>query len=427
MTIHDPYKGNILIEKLGEIKSRKDISKFLTYLPQMPPQNIGQFPKHIRLHMLQDIRDIHLPSLNEARVSESIDLMLRQSYKYRDPKLASTWRNLYSSNITDDTNFLIAPPMALGVLGLPGVGKTQSIKRSLSAYRQIITHEKFPNIINNFNQVSYISVDVPSSGKAEDLAVNLMNAWDQAMFYYVEGYIPRFTESLNKTKYNGTRMLEEWRQVATHHFLGLLHLDEAQNFFSIPSLKKRNAKNSSNEPLKLSIREDTCLKWVLSLTNTWQIPVVFSCTPDGMGALTNRFSNLQRFSSYGLHQLKRFESKEDPDFITFLTTLLKYQYVKSPLTEISQIDEVLIQLSGGIQRIIIALWVAAHRIAFERKDDDTLKVSDFINAAKIHLSAIAPAIKALNSGIPSEMNIYEDMLGNEEFWDSFWNSITSMD
>lgn len=425
MTYHDPYKGNILIEKLGEIKSRKEISKFLTYLPKLPPENIGLFPRHIRLHMLQDVRDLHITSLNEARIAESIDLMLRQSYKYRDPKLASTWRNLYSNN--DNANCLIAPPMALGVLGLPGVGKTQSVKRSLSCYRQIINHAKFPNIINSFNQVSYISVDVPSSRKTEDLAVNLMNAWDQAMSYYVEGYIPRFTESLNKTKYDGNRMLEEWRQVATTQYLGLLHLDEAQNFFSIPSLKKRNTDKSRGEPLKLSIKEDACLKWVLSLTNTWKIPIAFSCTPDGMNALTSRFSNLQRFSSYGLHQLKRFERTDDPDLKIFLSSLFKYQYVKNPLTETSQIAEVIIQLSAGIQRVIIALWVAAHRIAFEREDDDSLRVNDFIHAAKIHLSAIAPAIKALNSGVPSEMYIYEDMLGNEEFWDSFWNSILSMD
>lgn len=425
MTYYDPYKGNILIEKLGKIKSRKEISEFLTYLPSFPPKNIEKIPKHIRMHMVQDIRDLHITSLNEARIAESIDILLRQSYKYRDPKLAKTWSSLYSSN--NNESILIAPPMALGVLGLPGVGKTQTIKRKLSSYQQIITHSKFPNIINSFTQVSYLSVDVPPEGKTVELAKNLMNAWDQAMYKTNEDYQPRFTDSINKTNNDGKKMLEEWRKVATSHFLGVLHLDEAQNFFPIESLKKRNSNKSNGDALTLSIKEDECIKWVLNLTNTWQIPIVLSCTPDGMKVITSRFSTLQRFTSYGFHQLSRFETKDDPEYRIFLSTLFKYQYVKNPLTEIKQIDEVLIQLSGGIQRVMIALWVAAHRIAFERGNDDNLLVNDFICAAKLHLSAIALAIKALNSGIPSEMNMYEDMLGDELFWESFWNSINPVD
>jgi len=37
-----------------------------------------------------------------------------------------------------------------------------------------------------------------------------------------------------------------------------------------------------------------------------------------------------------------------------------------------------------------------------------------------------PAIGALNSGVSLEMHMYEDMLDNEAFLDSFWNSIISM-
>ena len=53
-----------------------------------------------------------------------------------------------------------------------------------------------------------------------------------------------------------------------------------QNLFKIPSLEKRR-KVKINESLELSIVEDALLKWILSLTNTWQIPVLFNGTPDG--------------------------------------------------------------------------------------------------------------------------------------------------
>ena len=111
MTPFDPYQGNILVEKLGQIKSRKEISTFLTYLPKLPPNNVESIPRHIRLHMLQDVRDLHIPSLNEARLSESMDLMLRQSYKYRDPKDNSTWSNIYAS--APEKKTITAPPMVM--------------------------------------------------------------------------------------------------------------------------------------------------------------------------------------------------------------------------------------------------------------------------------------------------------------------------
>ena len=427
MTPFDPYQGNILVEKLGQIKSRKEISTFLTYLPKLPPNNVESIPRHIRLHMLQDVRDLHIPSLNEARLSESMDLMLRQSYKYRDPKDNSTWSNIYAS--APEKKTITAPPMVMGVSGHAGVGKTQSIRHSLSGYRQIIIHEKFPRVVNELIQVVWISIDVPSSGRSEHLAMNLMNAWDHALASHLDSYAPRFTEDLRKSRLDGPRMLNDWRKVATSHFLGILHLDEAQNLLPIKSLKERNANKSGREqPLKLSIKEIECLKWILSLSNTWNLSVMISCTPDGINAFNSRFSNLQRFISFGLHTLKRFESADDPQFKdVFFPCLFKYQFVKDKLVDINQVGKIVIQLSGGIQRIIIALWIAAHRVAFEREKNDALQIDDFIDATKIYLAPLATAIKAINSGEPSQMSAYEDMIGDEGFWDAFWNSVAFLD
>jgi len=60
---------------------------------------------------------------------------------------------------------------------------------------------------------------------------------------------------------------------------------------------------------------------------------------------------------------------------------------------------------------------------FEQKDSDNLLKEDLIEAAKTYLAPIAPAIKALNSGEPALISAYEDMIGDEGFWDAFWNSV----
>lgn len=73
---HDPYADNLLTQGLGPIRSRQELSKLLLELPPKPPTNISQIPRHVRLHMLMSLRDLHLPSVEELRLHESIDLML---------------------------------------------------------------------------------------------------------------------------------------------------------------------------------------------------------------------------------------------------------------------------------------------------------------------------------------------------------------
>ena len=58
----DPYAGNILTQHLGPILSREQALAKLRLVPAVPGDMSG-VPKHIRLHMLMVVRDLHLPSL----------------------------------------------------------------------------------------------------------------------------------------------------------------------------------------------------------------------------------------------------------------------------------------------------------------------------------------------------------------------------
>lgn len=419
----DPYAGNILIQGLGPILSRKEATTFLTYLPPAPKRLDG-VPKHVRLHMLSSILDLHLPDVPGVRLQASIDLMLRQGYRYRNPDSPQTWRSISGTPYAHKTPR--APAMAAADMGIPGVGKTQAAIRALSYYPEVIRHESFPRLVNGLNQMVWMSVDVPSSGRAEDLADNLMREWDTKMAACIPNYDPRFAETLSRVRRDGIRMLDEWRQVAVSHFLGVLHLDEVQNFFQISTLERRRKRTNSDGYLELSIVEDRCLKWILNLLNTWQIPVLVSGTPDGIAALTKRMSNTQRISTGGFHKFSHFESAQDKEFRNiYLPRLAKYQYVAKKLEVTDELAELLIELSGGVKRILIALWIAAHKIAFERDTDDLL-LDDFRRAAATYLAPLAPAVAALRSGSPKRLAQYEDLLTKADgFWASFWGEITA--
>jgi hypothetical protein len=272
-------------------------------------------------------------------------------------------------------------------------------------------------MVGPHQQLVWLSVDVPASGRAVDLAANLMRALDKA----TGGN--RFSADLAKERRDGMRMLDSWRQVASAHFLGILHLDEVQNFFKLASLKRRNKRNGANDAPELSIVEDQCLKWILTLMNTWQVPLLLSGTPDGIGALTRRLSNTERIVTSGYHPFHPFNSADDPTFRElFLKPLGRYQLVQNKLAIDDELAKLVIEVTGGIQRLIVALWIAANRIALERNKGD-LRLADFKKAAATYLAPVAPAIAALRSKNPERMSRYEDLLPRDgAFWAQFWSS-----
>lgn len=427
----DPYAGNILISPLGPILAPEQALTLLTNLPPLPPDP-SAVPKHARLHHLMVVRDLHIPSQEELRLQQTVDLIIRQGLRYRDPSRATTWATIAGEqrpNLGPSASTLPsrlpprAPAMAAAVAGASGVGKSEAIIRTFdSCYpSQVIVHPRFPRMAASHVQVVYLSVDVPGSGRTADLADTLMRAWDEIFARAIADHVPRFEQTLARQARNGPRMLAEWRQVASAHFLGILHLDEVQNFFKIDALQKRRSSKAPPNSFQLSLVEDQCLKWVLTLTNTWQIPLLFSGTPDGIGAMTNRLATLQRITSAGYHRFDPFPSYTDSAYRQFMKVLGRYQYTKRTL-DVEIVMQIVFDLTAGVHRIIIALWIGAHRIAFERRDDE-LRPADFQTAATTFLAPLAPAVKALLSGSPDAVRMFEDLKPGETFWEAFWSTM----
>lgn len=420
----DPYAGNTLTAHLGPILSPEAVARQLTFLPQSPT-GIAAVPKHIRIHHLMQLRDIHIASQEDLRLQQTVELMIRQSYRYRDPLSPQTWTFISGEKVAHQT--VRAPAMIASGVGHSGAGKTEGVLRCLGLYpHQIICHSTFPKIDGAHHQVVWQSVDVPSTGRSADLAANLMTSWEQTMEKHAPDLVGRFSATLNRERRDGQKMLDEWRQVALAHFLGILHLDEVQNFFKLPSLAKRRNKNATPTDIELSIVEDQCLKWILSLSNTWQIPVLLTGTPDGVGALTKRMANIQRFVTCGYHHYRHFENADDPSYANgFVEQFARYQLVAEPLKVTQELLELILVLTGGIQRLIVALWIAAHRVAFERPNGDDLRIEDFQKAADTYLAPLAPAVAALRSKDPRLMARYEDLVRRDDnYWSTFWESMS---
>jgi AAA domain len=423
MSYEDPYPNNCLNAALGPYLSQEQILR--THLERLPriPAEITEIPRYVRMHFLMRLSDAHFPSSQDIETFTTIDLALRSSYGRRNPCEARTWAVIGKERPRLDGGH---PAKLIAVVGIPGTGKSQLIYAARSLYpSQVITHESFPNITGPFAQLAHLSINIPASGKLSDLARTLMLASDRAMG------TERFAEVLGRTRPDASALFDEWLQFAESRFLGILHLDEVQNFFKFETLKKRSKKSNDDRP-KLRIADDTALKRILTLSNTSDFVLVLSGSPDGMAALQTRLSTAGRFVVGGWHELHVFADSNDQRFRgTFLKPMLRFQYVRDKLVDSDDLAITIIELTGGVPRFIIALWIAAHRVAFARHASsdlqvDDLRIDDLKIAARLYFTPIEPAIRALRSRDPALMRQYEDLLPDDTmFWSGFWSQMST--
>ncbi len=217
-------------------------------------------------------------------------------------------------------------------------------------------------------------------------------------------------------------MLWELMQVLASSFVGIVHIDEVQNFFKIPSLRQRtSAKSRVSERAPLRVAEDFALKSVLGLLTQYRIPFIFSGTPDGMAALGMRLSTAQRLSKGGRYVLQPISSVSDRFLDTLMKALIRYQWVATPIKDSPDLRKLVLELTAGVPRIIIALWMMAHRKAFdERRDELTAEILK--GTMDSFLSPLKPAVEALRTGNPEALSEYEDLLPRR---DGVWAALNS--
>lgn len=413
----DPYAGNVLIKRLDPIPSPYDVLTDLTKRPRLPPDLQGM-PRHLRIHWLMDVRGFHFPSLVEQRMASAIDLMIRQNYKRNDPSNPKIWARISAEEEAGFRDVPSAPSLAACAEGIAGVGKTATAVLCLERYRQTIPHESFPGTNKGLLQIVWLSVAVPPSGTAWDLVRRLMQAFKDATgTNRFDAWLTRTVRPSN----SDMRALDEWLHAASTSFLGLLHLDEVQNLFRLASLRKRKSAKGS-EPVELAIVEDKLLKWILDTINAGRFALLLTGTPDGVGALSKRLATQQRVISGGYFQFEPLAvpSREEDVASSFFGVLAAYQYVDKPIKVDLELVKVIIELTAGIQRVVMALWMAAHRVAFDRNKGDLLS-QDFVQAAQTWLAPLAPAIAAYRKKDFKQMANFEDLVvGDTPFWRKLW-------
>lgn len=400
------FSGNPLIEALGPIQTESEIRDRMARTPPLPtPEEVSR--RELAMHRLNSLKELNVVTVDALKIGLTVSIAVREGYRYRHPADPKTTALIRGRPLAGD---LPETPM-VSIVSVSGMGKSRAISRALaSQFEQIIEHPTYPGVVGTFDQLVYLKVDVPGTGKLIDLARALMIETDRVLG------TEEFNEMLSLRKPAPMAMFNAWLRVARRQSLGMLALDEINNLFKPEPRKVRLAKVGRAAAPVLRLVEEETLRCMLTIANTWRIPLVFLSTPEGMEAMSSRFAVAQRMCLDGHHHIRFPHSAEDANTLgLYLPALQNYQYLPKPLKIGPAEAGELFELTGFVPRILFAAWRLGQRVALEA-GSRSFTMDHIRLAMQTYLAPLQAPIAALQSNDPMRMRRYQDLLPPEGFW-----------
>lgn len=384
---------NPLLDAIGEVLNDAELARVLFKVPNI---NLNCEPKRW-IYEIQGLHKLFVPEPLMIELARQIDVMIRSQLEVRLPNSRETNAEIYSLR-----DILEMPDIPRGMLltALSGQGKTTTIQRCMSRYRQVTFHDRLPGYLGRVPQVTWISIEMPSGGTmlafAEALATALADAVGDS----------RVREQILRPK-TAFSQIRSFLTVAKSYFLSAVVVDEIQHLFRPQSLlARRRQKNSSNQ---LAVKEAAMFDELIRLMNKSGFLWILAGTPDATELLSTRGSLATRLCSGGDWSLGMFESSSDPRLDSLLSRLVIYQHRGHPPLELSQdLKDVVYQFTAGIRRLICNLWQFATSLAVE--EDVPLALVHFGRAARTRMLSVQPLVKALITGDRIAMLAFNDIL-----------------
>lgn len=387
------YKGNPLIEALPPVFNNEEAADYLSFYPKIVKDALNA-PDEMRYHLLQNslkffsALDVHLDL--ERRIS----CVIRVGYADRNPLKVSSWnhidkavRQLRGRLRTQygvlDQEYKSTGAVGFNIVGISGIGKTQTVERILKLYPQVIIHSHYNGQNFTHIQLAWLKLDCPFDGSTRGLCYSFFISVDNLLgTEYYEQYAKR-ARSVDE-------MLPHMARIAANHFIGVLVIDEIQ----------RLNKASSGGAEKM-------LDFFVQLVNTIGVPIILIGTFKALAVLSTTISQMRRGSGQGDLIWDRMQF--DEQWQLFMEDLWNYQYVKEPILEKNRplINEALYEESQGITDLAIKLFMFAQELAISSKVE-TLSSSIIRSAALQKFNLLQPALKALKTKNVAALNAFED-------------------
>lgn len=216
------------------------------------------------------------------------------------------------------------------ILGVPGIGKTSTIKRCLSTMPQVIEHTEYMGKPFYCKQILYLQVECPSDCSVKTLAFNILAALDRAIGSH---YLDNLTVLRSAS---ASAAATQVKILCITHHVGLILVDEIQNAV-VTARKNRQVK-----PL---------IKFLVELTNDTCTGTYFVGTP-----LAEELFVSQEHLKRRTRGMRLLPLKPDGAYLDFLNGIWGYQYTVKPASMTDKLASKLYDYSGGIPAYIVKIF-----------------------------------------------------------------------
>jgi len=219
------------------------------------------------------------------------------------------------------------------ILGIPGCGKTATVRRCLSTMPQVIEHVEYQGQPCYCKQVTWLHVECPSDCSIKTLGYNIMVALDKAIgSHYLDS-----TQGLRSA--SASAIATQTKILLANNHVGLLVIDEIQN--AVMTARK----NRQEKPL---------LRFLVELTNETLTSIYFVGTPIAEELFVSQ-EHLKRRT----RGIRLAPFRPDGAYLDFLSKIWPYQYTaqSAPLT--TSLSNKMYYCSGGIPAYVIKIFAEA--------------------------------------------------------------------
>lgn len=324
--IYDPaQEGNPFLAAMPKMLAH---SAFMAAVRSLPPLPAGLGA------MMPEERRQHLPMLSSLFIPMDYTYVL---YDQLFRALSSTYSTRTMLEEIQRTNALFrgspiyaTQPATGSILGVPGVGKSSTIRRSLSLLPQVIEHEKYQGKPFFCKQILYLIVECPSDCSVKTLGLNIAVAIDKAIG---SSYAKQLTTLRSAA---ASAIATQVKVLCLTHHVGLILIDEIQNAVTTAQ------KNKQIKPL---------IKFLVELTNDTCTSAFFVGTP-----IAEELFSSQEHLKRRTRGMRLLPFKPDGAYRAFLQAIWPYQLTPTtaPLSE--QLANKLYDHSGGIPAYIIKIF-----------------------------------------------------------------------
>ena len=324
--IYEGLSSNPYLEAMPDMLSSEQFTQVIASYPPIP-HDLAQMSPEERRGLLPALSSVYVPMPYQYAIYDTLYRAIATTYRTADVVESTRAINAYYCG--RNTNYATQADSG-SILGVPGCGKTATVRRCLSTMPQVIEHMEYQGQPLFCKQILWLHVECPSDCSVKTLGFNVMAALDKAIgSHYLDS-----TQGLRSA--SASAIATQTKILLANNHVGLLVIDEIQN--AVLTARK----NRQEKPL---------LRFLVELTNETMTSIYFIGTPVAEELFVSQ-EHLKRRT----RGIRLAPFRPDGAYLDFLNKIWLYQYTTQAAELTTSITNKLYDCSGGIPAYVIKIF-----------------------------------------------------------------------